>query len=77
MEALIAAGEHHAPYIDESPSSYVEPAVGRCHCGHDVYLHNPLNNECENCHRWYNMMGQEKIDPNGPLARALDAEGSY
>lgn len=77
MAAIIAAGEHHAPRIETYRSSYVEPAVGRCTCGCEVTLSDPLNNECERCHRWYNMMGQEKIDPNGELARELDAEGSW
>lgn len=58
-------------------AGYVEPAKAKCTCGRIVSLANPLFNEC-GCGRWYNMCGQEKIDPNSELNRELDAEsGEY
>lgn len=42
---------------------YVEPAVGKCHCGAHVELHDPLTNVCDKCGRGYNMCGQE-VNPN-------------
>ncbi|HZX80767.1 MAG TPA: hypothetical protein VFE72_07445 [Lysobacter sp.] len=74
---LRASGQYRAPYVQTSRSSHTLPAVGRCTCGAEVVLSDPLSNECEPCGRWYNMMGQSKINPHGELARALDAEGSY
>lgn len=76
-EELRASGEYHAPTVETSRNAYVLPATGRCTCGCEVALSDPLNNECERCGRWYNMMGQEKINPHGDLARELDAEGSW
>ncbi len=40
-------------------AAYVEPAVGLCNCGTEVVLSDPLDNECDNCHLWYNMGGQQ------------------
>ncbi len=74
---LRADAAFDAPVIQTYRHTYVEPAVGRCSCGCKVALPDPLSNECEDCGRWYNMMGQSKINPHGELARALDAEGSY
>jgi hypothetical protein len=36
----------------------VLPAVGKCPCGTEVYLHDPLNNRCSGCGSWYNSSGQ-------------------
>ncbi|HEY4529157.1 MAG TPA: hypothetical protein VIG97_02325 [Luteimonas sp.] len=74
---LRAGGEYREPRVQTSRRHYTECAVGRCTCGAEVALSDPLSNECEPCGRWYNMMGQSKINPHGELARALDAEGSY
>lgn len=32
-------------------------------CGAQVYFFDPLWNKCDNCHRWYNGVGQEVISP--------------
>jgi len=48
-------------------------AVGRCTCGRKVTLSDPLYNECD-CGLWWNMCGQQKIDPTSALGRALDDE---
>lgn len=35
------------------------PAVGRCVCGHLVVLQDNLTNDCDGCHRAYNLVGNE------------------
>jgi hypothetical protein len=62
------------PEIRRRGHSYVQCAIGRCTCGAEVQLEDPLFNECDRCHRFWNICGQEKIDPNGALNRELDAE---
>lgn len=39
-------------------NSYVEPAIGRCDCGAEVVLDDPMTNECEKCGALYNSSGQ-------------------
>lgn len=63
-----------AQVIRTEVGRYVEPAIAICKCGCRIELPDPLFNECENCGRWWNASGQEKIDPNSELARELDAE---
>jgi hypothetical protein len=63
-----------APYISKWNASYTNCAVGRCTCGAEVQLEDPLFNQCDRCHRYWNICGQEKIDPNGALNRELDIE---
>lgn len=52
--------EFSEPYINTFRSHWVEPAVGRCSCGREVVLSDPLDNECE-CGACYNMSGQAVI----------------
>ena len=42
-----------------------DPAHGTCECGAEVYLYNQYMGacECENCGRWYNLFGQEIMQP--------------
>ena len=62
------------PHIRSYQTRWVEPAVGRCVCGHSVVLADPLDNECDECHRWYNMVGQEVVSPESQLGRELRAD---
>jgi len=55
-----AETEFSEPYINTFRSHWVEPAVGRCSCGREVVLSDPLDNECE-CGACYNMSGQAVI----------------
>ena len=45
---------------------YTEPAEGVCECGEHVFLEGSYYgaDECPNCHRWYNMSGQELVPPS-------------
>ena len=46
--------------------SYVDPAVGKCTCEREVVLdeqHNYLGAVKCDCGRWYNLFGQELVDP--------------
>lgn len=44
--------------------NYTDPAVGKCTCGSEVVLTGGYlgANQCE-CGRWYNVFGQELLDP--------------
>ena len=50
------------------------PAIAICHCGKEIELSDPLDNECDNCHRWFNMSGQEVV-PSHRCYGGLDGEG--
>ena len=44
--------------------SYIEPAIGKCHCGRQVPLEDHYCGACAcECGQWYNMSGQELIPP--------------
>jgi hypothetical protein len=45
--------------------TYTEPAVGICRCGKEVALIDEYMGacQCKNCGKWYNIFGQELIDP--------------
>ena len=47
--------------------TFTAPAVASCHCGSKVTLENQYQGACEcpECGRWYNLFGQELIDPEG------------
>lgn len=47
------------PYVQTLHHSYMEPAIGRCYCGAEVVLSDPMDNDCRNCGRIYNSSGQE------------------
>lgn len=41
-----------------------EPAHGKCVCGREVYLWDQYYGACScECGRWYNLFGQELLDP--------------
>jgi hypothetical protein len=74
IDAIVAEGLHTAPRVARRSHSYIEPAVARCNCGAEVCLADPLDNECERCGRWFNCCGQEVVNPNSELGRALRDE---
>ena len=39
----------------------VTRTVARCLCGEEILLSDPMDNECEECGRLYNMSGQEVV----------------
>lgn len=45
--------------------TYIEPAHGRCRCGEEVILIDQYQGACPcpKCGQWYNLYGQELIDP--------------
>lgn len=52
----------------KSTRRYMNPAHGTCNCcGTEVYLENQYCGACEcpTCGRWYNLFGQQLIDPEG------------
>lgn len=44
---------------------YINPAYGTCTCGTKVILENDYEGatRCEGCGKWYNLYGQELLDP--------------
>lgn len=45
--------------------TYIEPAHGTCRCGENITLVNEYLGACScpKCGQWYNLYGQELIDP--------------
>lgn len=45
---------------------YRKPAQGRCKCGEIVILQNEYMGacQCQKCGQWYNLFGQELLDPD-------------
>ena len=58
------SGEYEVVYqgLRRSINRYSEPAIGKCSCGQEVALESNTN-QCESCHSYYNMGGQELRDP--------------
>ena len=54
------------PKLNEYKSSYVNPAIGKCSCGNEFELVDQYAGacECEKCHQWYNLFGQELLPPD-------------
>lgn len=52
------------PEFTVNTHTYVEPAIGECRCGAEVVLDADYMGavRCE-CGRWYNLFGQELLDP--------------
>ena len=46
--------------------TYIEDARAKCHCGEEIELWDQYQGACNcpKCGRWYNMFGQELIDPD-------------
>ena len=63
--------------IEKYVNRYREPAIGKCECGAELTLNDPLDNHCE-CGRCYNSSGQSvtpssECDEQGnPLADYYD-----
>ncbi len=53
------SGEHDVIFrgLKKREWSYIQPAVGRCHCGDEVTLYG-FTNTCEKCGADYNSSGQ-------------------
>lgn len=53
------------PIKDRYEHTYINPAVGKCSCGQEVVLDSGYNGAvmCPNCGKWYNLYGQELVDP--------------
>lgn len=51
--------------VQKHECSYTEPAIGKCHCGEEIELWNQYQGACEcpKCGQWYNLFGQELINP--------------
>jgi len=51
--------------VVKSTRWYTEPAEGTCHCGIRFKLHDEYMGACEcpKCGQWYNLFGQELINP--------------
>lgn len=44
--------------------TYMEPAIGKCICGAEVVLDSDYAGAVRcNCSKWYNLFGQELLDP--------------
>ena len=58
------SGEYEVVYhgLRRSINSYWEPTIAECSCGHEVVLESNTN-QCESCHAYYNLGGQELRDP--------------
>lgn len=53
-------------WLEEREEQVVDYAVGRCKCGAEVELFDGAwmgAVQCEKCGKWYNIYGQELIDP--------------
>ena len=48
----------HSKIVEDGPQTWVEPATGKCSCGAEVVLSDPLDNVCPSCGRCYNSSGQ-------------------
>ena len=53
------------PYVTSRKIRWVEPAVGKCYCGHEVILENQYMGacQCSRCGQWYNVFGQTLLSP--------------
>ena len=57
--------------IEKCVNRYREPAIGKCECGVELTLNDPLDNYCE-CGRCYNSSGQ-KVTPSSEC----DEQGNH
>ena len=56
--------EVSGPYYRTYKHTYTEPAVGKCSCGREIVLDTNFFGAVRcNCDRWYNVFGQELVDP--------------
>lgn len=52
-------------YVEKREISYTENAIAKCICGEEFELYDEYMGACScpKCERWYNIFGQELIDP--------------
>lgn len=68
-DAAMAAGPEAFPVAFNKPRKrvfrYTENAIGRCRCGEEFELYNQYQGACPcpKCGQWYNLFGQELVDP--------------
>jgi hypothetical protein len=68
-EAAMAAGPEAFPLEFNHHTvrrfRYTENAIGRCRCGEEFELYDQYQGACPcpKCGQWYNMFGQELVDP--------------
>ena len=62
---LLDKDHFDGPYNRTREYHVTKPAVGRCDCGCEVPLTNQYMGacQCDRCGQWYNMFGQELLDP--------------
>lgn len=59
--------EHYRePYVDKYTWSWIEPTHALCHCGTEILLQDDYMGACQcpGCNQWYNLFGQEILDPD-------------
>ena len=53
-------------WLEDRDERVVDYAIGKCKCGHEVELIDGAwmgAVQCEHCGKWYNIYGQELVDP--------------
>ena len=57
---------YKAPICRVIEYAHTEPAKGRCKCGNVISMVNQYQGafECDKCHQWYNLFGQELKNPD-------------
>lgn len=57
---------YEEPYVSKHSWSWMEPAHALCKCGQEILLQDDYLGccQCPNCGQWYNMFGQEVLDPS-------------
>ena len=64
--ACLADKDTYDRWFEEREVRVVDYAVGKCKCGHEVELVDEAwmgAVQCEKCGKWYNIYGQELVDP--------------
>ena len=64
--ACLADKDTYDRWFEEREVRVVDYAVGKCKCGHEVELADEAwmgAVQCEKCGKWYNIYGQELVDP--------------
>lgn len=64
-ESCLANKNLIGPHLFKDERTYINPAVGKCSCGQEVILDAGYDGAvmCPNCGKWYNLFGQELVDP--------------
>ena len=59
--------EHYKePYVITQTWHWIEPAHAICNCGEEILIQDDYMGACQcpNCGQWYNLFGQEILDPS-------------